>query len=226
MCRCVGVSVCASASVCGRNQRSPRWCPSSGNANHVRLRERRPAPQCPPQAEFRAVELRGTKASPVPLPSGRSAPNWHGAPPQLLGGRARRLRHPLFTNQPEPVGFRLPRLQARGESTQRAPASASSPAPAPIAALLPSLPRPTEPYWQSNPQRRRQSSGCPRGGPCRAGERRKRKPARKRRRRSKKKPSSMLGKRGRPRKQRRGRRRPRLWLGLCLRFRLNGDTTV
>lgn len=186
MCRCVGVSVCASASVCGRNQRSPRWCPSSGNANHVRLRERRPAPQCPPQAEFRAVELRGTKASPVPLPSGRSAPNWHGAPPQLLGGRARRLRHPLFTNQLQPVGFRLPSAAgARGASLSRAPASASSPAPAWAAsAPHPAPQRPSEPRGRPSCQRLRQSSGCRRGGPCRAGGRRKWKPARKRRRKT------------------------------------------
>lgn len=71
---------------------------------------------------------------------------------------------PLFTNQPEPVGFRLPRLQARGASAWRSSVTASALASAP----RPASPRPTEPR-DSRAASDPRTARVPARGPCRAG---------------------------------------------------------
>ena len=176
------MGVWVGVSVSGRIQyRPPQESSFSCAADRAGEVRSSPHSRNPLLGRHRAQTQEGSGCVPALPATARAGPPPRVSPPPRRGGRARRRRHPLFTNQPEPVGFRLARLQARGASAWRAPVTSSASALA--SAPRPAPPRHTEPPGQPSRQRLPHSSGCRRGGPCRAGGRRKRKPARKRRRR-------------------------------------------
>nr|XP_027785930.1 proto-oncogene FRAT1 isoform X2 [Marmota flaviventris] len=165
VCACVWKKPTASARV------SIFW-----NANHVQLREPRSALHCTRTNRGRVVARRGSKASlltpALKEPYPRRAPH---RPPARRCGRARG-RHPLFTNQPEPAGFRLPGCRRAARQPGRSRLSRHpdpGPGPGPDFNLGPGppVPRPAKRAGRGAPSYARRALGAQEGTmPCRREE--------------------------------------------------------